>query len=593
MVAELDAIRLRQAALPNSDDSAARAIAKLYADAFQNYGIPLLTLEPEDTKARIDASAIRETLVAHLHDWLARASGETRSQLVMVLNRTDSDDWRRAFREALVKKEADTLRILADGLEIETQLAVILSVLGSALLIDRHTNAALPLLQKAQQRYPADFWINYLLGLYWNKERPRVAVGYFRVAVAVRPTNDQVYAELAKALRDSDDEEGSIAALQKFVELNPNYAVAKDLITALVQKGRLEDARAAWEKVLERKPQEHDPWYGYAELCLFLEKADDYRRARRALLDRFRTNTNPFDAERTARACLLLPATEDELRQAVALARRAVAVRSGDKWGHPYFQFVQGLADYRQGQFDRAINTMRRDASGVLGPAPQLVLAMALHRSGRVAEARGALVKAILAHDWRGVQFQVIDQSGWIYHILRREAESLILPNLPTFLDGNYQPQHNDERLALLGACQFLNRTRAMARLYADAFAAAPALADDLGASHRYNAARAAAQAGCGHGTDATGRGEDERKRCRDQSREWLKADLVARARALEAGTMATRGAPLMALTRLRNEPDLACVREPGELDKLAPGERMEYLAIWRDLDAILARTKK
>src|SRR5262249_23483273 len=118
-------------------------------------------------------------------------------------------------------------------------------------------------------------------------------------------------------------------------------------------------------------------------------------------------------------------------------------------------------------------------------------------------------------------------------------------------------------------------------------------LADDLVASHRYNAARAAAQAGCGHGADATGLGEDERRRWRDQAREWLKADLVARARALDAGPAATRGTARMAVPRLRNEPNLACVREPGELDKLSRAEQKEYLAIWQDLDAILARTRK
>ena len=98
---------------------------------------------------------------------------------------------------------------------------------------------------------------------------------------------------------------------------------------------KLEALRAAWEKLLERDPPDHGSWSGYAELCLFLGREEDYRRARRALLQKFGATTNPFEAERTARACLLLPGTDDELRQAVALAERAVAKREGDKWGHP------------------------------------------------------------------------------------------------------------------------------------------------------------------------------------------------------------------------------------------------------------------
>ena len=43
----------------------------------------------------------------------------------------------------------------------------------------------------------------------------------------------------------------------------------------------------------------------------------------------------------------------------------------------------------------------------------------------------------------------------------------------------------------------------AAARFYEEAFAAQPKLADDLGAAHRYNAACAAALAGCGQSKDA------------------------------------------------------------------------------------------
>ena len=80
----------------------------------------------------------------------------------------------------------------------------------------------------------------------------------------------------------------------------------------------------------------------------------------------------------------------------------------------------------------------------------------------------------------------------------------MILPNLPAFLDGKYRPQDNDERLALLGVCQFTDRTCAAARLYSDAFATDPLLAEDLRAGHRFQAARAAALAGCGLGLDGT-----------------------------------------------------------------------------------------
>ena len=72
--------------------------------------------------------------------------------------------------------------------------------------------------------------------------------------------------------------------------------------------------------------------------------------------------------------------------------------------------------------------------------------------------------------------------------MLRREAERTILPGLSDFLAGKAEPHHNDERLALLGVCQFTNRTRVLGRLYIDAFAATPQLAEDVKAGHRYRA---------------------------------------------------------------------------------------------------------
>jgi eukaryotic-like serine/threonine-protein kinase len=72
---------------------------------------------------------------------------------------------------------------------------------------------------------------------------------------------------------------------------------------------------------------------------------------------------------------------------------------------------------------------MRGDASKVLGPAPKLVLAMALYQKGEVAEARKALAAAVAGHDWSPAD--VRNQDGWICHSLRREAEAMIPADPP------------------------------------------------------------------------------------------------------------------------------------------------------------------
>src|SRR5262249_23152315 len=138
--------------------------------------------------------------------------------------------------------------------------------------------------------------------------------------------------------------------------------------------------------------------------------------------------------------------------------------------------------------------------------------------------------------------------TAWVSHVLRREAEALILPNLPAFLRGEYWPEDNDERLALVGACQFQGNFAAAARLYADAFEADPKLADNLTTECRYRtlreelpeddridpletecrylAARCAALAETGTGKDGANLSLAERARWRQQARRWLHADL-------------------------------------------------------------------
>src|SRR5262249_47474314 len=83
-----------------------------------------------------------------------------------------------------------------------------------------------------------------------------------------------------------------------------------------------------------------------------------------------------------------------------------------------------------------------------------------------------------------------------------RSAERLAAldARLPRFLSGEVKPHDAGEAVWLAWLCQqpFKQRYSASARFYAEAFAAEPQWAEDLRARHRYNAACAAALAGCG-----------------------------------------------------------------------------------------------
>ncbi|QEH35471.1 Serine/threonine-protein kinase PrkC [Aquisphaera giovannonii] len=219
----------------------------------------------------------------------------------------------------------------------------------------------------------------------------------------------------------------AVAEFRRAAALDPKLAQARHALRdGLLRLGRRDEARLVWGEILADGPPEHEAWHGYAELCLFLGQEDEYRRVRRALLSRFGASADPHVAACIARACLLRPAEDDDMRRIEALAARAWgADGSGRRDAHPTSRFLRVLAEYRRGRLDRAIALAREDAPRSLGPPPRLVLAMALHRSGRADEAREVLAAAVAAHDWRVAEKR--DQDGWICHALRREAEGLIL----------------------------------------------------------------------------------------------------------------------------------------------------------------------
>jgi serine/threonine-protein kinase len=315
------------------------------------------------------------------------------------------------------------------------------------------------------------------------------------------------------------------------------------------------------------------------------------------MLDRFEGAAKEwYECERISLACLLRPAAPDELNRVVEMVNRAAAV--GPKPPHfdyTYIQFVQGLAEYRQGRAAEAIALLQPAATKLSNRAgPQMALAMAQFRAGFPAEARHTLVLAVQAYDWNEMKSD--PPTIWVNHVLRREAEALILPDLAAFLDGEYRPQDADERRALLGVCQVTDRSLALAQVFADAFAADPRLAEELHDGHRYAAARAAARAGCGRSADAAHLGESDRAQWRAQAREWLRADLAAWTKVLDGDpTGASPSSPSrqsvrQQLTRWRADPELAGLRDPAELEKLPATERQECRALWHAFDALYKR---
>ena len=95
----------------------------------------------------------------------------------------------------------------------------------------------------------------------------------------------------------------------------------------------------------------------------------------------------------------------------------------------------------------------------------------------------------------------------------------------------------------------------ASARLWTDAFATTPTLADDLKSGHRYNAACAAAMAGSGKGKDNPSPDDAARADLRNKALAWLRADLAARTKPLGSAPPEARAAIARALPTLADRP--------------------------------------
>src|SRR5262249_51450615 len=156
-------------------------------------------------------------------------------------------------------------------------------------------------------------------------------------------------------------------------------------------------------------------------------------------------------------------------------------------------------------------------------------------------------------------------------NLQRTEAMRQALPRLADVLAGRTEPKNPAEgcTFAYLCARPFQQRYAAAARLYAQAFAADPKLADDLGAFHRYNAACSAARPARGDGNDAPSSAE-ERTALRTRALAWLRADLALHKKQPAATDPAQRRTAAAKLAYWLADPDLAEVR-PGSAPSALP----------------------
>jgi serine/threonine-protein kinase len=517
LVARLEELRLLQAEVKANENAynLERALPD-YREAFDSYGLRPDTQTPKEAAdlLRRRPPAIRGPLLAALDHWLILArykKAPEKDWLKEVLSAADTDPWRRRMRAAREANDRPALEKLAREVDVATQPAETLFLLAMSLRQRGAQESLVAVLRRAQEAFPGDFWINHHLGVALKECRPpqaEEAIRFLTAAVALRPTSPGARLNLASALEQKGRLDEAAAAFRQAIALKPDYAVAHGRLGfVLLEQGRLDEATAAARRAIDLEP---------------------------------------------------------------ALA------------SHHYFL---GIALSRKGQLGEAAAAYRR----AIDLKPDF--AEAHCNLGCVLQGQGELAPALAAFR-RGHELGS-RQPGWSYPSARWVEQCRRLVELegrlPDVLGGKVRPADAAEEIEYARLCYIKKCFLASARLRAEAFAADPKLADDLKAGHRYDAACAAVLAAAGAGADAGRLDDRERARWRKQALEWLRADLAGYGRLLEGDRPKDRRLVVQRLRHCLKDSDLASLSDDAVV-RLPADEQQGWRQFWAEVQALLAR---
>jgi len=207
------------------------------------------------------------------------------------------------------------------------------------------------------------------------------------------------------------------------------------------QRSHWEQAAADFARGVGSAPPESEVCFEHACLRLIVGDNEGYRAAVREILRRASRPDDPFVAFVLARTASMTAEPVVEPAQAVRWAEQAVASNR-----HAWYLHVLGLAHYRDGQLDRAIQRLEESNAGDWGEPGdkhqnQLVLAMAHHRLGHAEPARALLDEVerwLKGVETAKTQLAFRNTTDWLpLQLLRREAEAVILDD-PVFPDDPF-----------------------------------------------------------------------------------------------------------------------------------------------------------
>jgi eukaryotic-like serine/threonine-protein kinase len=200
------------------------------------------------------------------------------------------------------------------------------------------------------------------------------------------------------------------------------------------RRGNWEEALTNWNLVVQYAPEDHLGYMYLAPLFLQLRDEAGYKNCRAQILRHFGNTTDPRIGERMVKASLILPADTDEM---ATIAKMADVAASGDANadGWDFNLFAKGFAEYRQGDYAAAAESLKRvlplDPGSSCRAETFLVLAMAQAQLNQPAASRESFARAmdVVDHSLLKVGHLEEDWNDWIIiHALMREAGTVIPP---------------------------------------------------------------------------------------------------------------------------------------------------------------------
>jgi serine/threonine-protein kinase len=227
---------------PGASRFATERSLPLFREAFRAYGLAAGEGEPAAVAARLRRRPpqVREAVSAALDDWIVQAThplhqvhephlGWLRALAAATADEGGTGEIRAAFQEQDPGKRRAALEKLAATADVRQLPPHTLANLAQHLLAAESPGSAIPLLRRAQQQYPADFWVNLMLGLHLNLTEPQrwaEAARYLTAAVALRPSSPGVHVNLGIVLWTGKQFDGAIACFEQAIALEPNYVGA-------------------------------------------------------------------------------------------------------------------------------------------------------------------------------------------------------------------------------------------------------------------------------------------------------------------------------------------------------------------------------